>query len=217
MIGSPVRIWCVGDSITEGAISGSTASPGGGYRATIRANLFAAQRAFLFVGTLTGSDLPATKHDGHGGYTIELIRANRAAWQATALPDLVLLMLGTNNLVTVNRAREMRDGGAFGLLRLVEELASGAGDPAVIVSAISPVDLTVAGYSPDTPGLITRFNTVAQAGVLARAAQGLPVSWVNPSLTTADLSDGVHPTAAAYTGKIAPAFQTAVDAYFGGL
>lgn len=211
----PVRIWSLGDSITQGSVGGSLTDPAGGYRKPLRDALFAAGYAFLMVGTLTGGELPAQLHDGHNGATIESLREEREAWQDAVQPDLVLLMAGTNNQVNVGQP-ERRAGAAFGLMRLVEEIIAGTGHPSVIVAEIPPADLTLRPYSPDTPELIARYNAAITATVTAAEGRGLPVSIVSPGLTTADLSDGVHPNASGYA-KISTAFLAAAVTYFEGL
>ena len=208
-----MRLWCLGDSLTEGSIGGSVSSPGGGYRQPLRTALLAAAVDVTFVGTIAGADTPSTAHDGHGGYSIGMIRADRAPWQATALPDVTVLLAGTNNLVTVATAPEHREGAAYDLLRLIREVYRD-GNPSIVVVALPPVDLSIRAYRADVPGLITRFNQLAETLVDDLIGQGLPVAWVDPGLTTADLNDGVHPDADGYVliaNAVLPAVLALLD------
>jgi lysophospholipase L1-like esterase len=105
-----VTILPLGDSITKGC--GSDAGPAnswtavcgddsGGYRAPLWAALSAAGFNVTMVGTQTSGPawLPAAgqSHEGHPGWTIDQIKSILPTWAALK-PDVILLMLGTNDI-----------------------------------------------------------------------------------------------------------------------
>jgi lysophospholipase L1-like esterase len=90
----------LGDSITEG---------GGGYatyRYWLQKDLAKAGLAADFVGSQHGSHWGKPRfsdfdpdHEGHWGWTSEQVRERIDEWAAAARPDVVLMHLGTNDLV----------------------------------------------------------------------------------------------------------------------
>ena len=88
-----LKIYPLGDSITRGIDDA-------GYR-TYLYNLLEAQGvAFKFVGSLTnGPDwLPEKNHEGHNGWKIDDLIQNIDAWLPTYKPDIILLMIGANDV-----------------------------------------------------------------------------------------------------------------------
>ena len=97
----------LGDSITVGV-----GDPrGGGYRDPLYTQLTNAGHTFQFVGTLSSSPTELLtsagqqNHEGHGGYVIEAgtsgregIRDNITTYLGATDPDLILLMIGTNDV-----------------------------------------------------------------------------------------------------------------------
>jgi len=104
----PIRIICMGDSITAG--TASRARPpswsddgGGGYRANLYHALVASgvdNASFAFVGTQADGpdDVPEPQrhHEGYGGYDINHLMSVVPSW-APLSPNVVLLMAGTNS------------------------------------------------------------------------------------------------------------------------
>jgi lysophospholipase L1-like esterase len=204
-----LRVWCLGDELTEGAISGSFHSAGGGYRATLRTALAAMGYTITFVGTLLGSDTPATAHDGHLGSTIADLREHVADWQAEVAPDLVLLLAGTRDLISTTPLLSDRKYAGTRLLSLVDDLLEGTGTPVVAVSALPPVNVGVGGYRTDVPGLVTAVNEQVRHAIRARSSRGQSVVWIDAELTTGDLSDGHCLTSGGYA-KLAYAWLQGV-------
>ncbi len=91
----PVRIMCLGDSITQGDGSIHNA----GYRLDLRLSLSSAGYAVDFVGSL--QDGPPdfdNDHEGHGGWKADDIRDNVYGWLVNNPADIVLLHVGTNDI-----------------------------------------------------------------------------------------------------------------------
>ena len=88
----------LGDSITRGKGDGNLSV--GGYRAFLEDQLAAGGYSFDFVGSLVEGppSLADKDHEGHGGLRIDQIGAQVQAWLGAADPDVVLLMIGTNDI-----------------------------------------------------------------------------------------------------------------------
>ena len=99
VLAQPLRVECIGDSITVG---GGPGTQGGGYRYFLKQRL---GDAIDFVGCSEEYPGPLTdrEHDGHGGWTTrDLIDGKSglgcaADWVAECSPDVVLLMIGRND------------------------------------------------------------------------------------------------------------------------
>ena len=88
-----LKIYPLGDSITRG-IDDS------GYRTYLYKLLEAQGIPFHFVGTLVNGPawLPEKNHDGHNGWKINDLIQNTDAWLETYKPDVILLMIGANDI-----------------------------------------------------------------------------------------------------------------------
>ena len=108
----------LGDSITEGSDSGLGSSPTGYkgvYRLTVERMLRNTRSDFNFIGSLhTPPDTVGGQslmfHDGNPGYTIADVTAAYPGYVGTAgvgPPDIVVIILGTNDLLTGRTAAQM--------------------------------------------------------------------------------------------------------------
>jgi lysophospholipase L1-like esterase len=200
---APVKIMPLGDSLTDGhTVPGS-------YRIDLEDDLLAGGVTPDFVGSLTNgpTSLADKHHEGHPGWRIDQIDASIGGWLTTYQPDVVLLMIGTNDIVQDYQlaTAPTRLGG---LLDRIHQLR-----PAIrlIVSSVPPLanatdDAQAASYNADVRSLVQ-----------ARAGAGRPISFVDVSaaLTKSDLTgDGIHLTAAAYS-KVADAWYPAIQAALG--
>jgi len=208
----------LGDSITNGY--GDPA--GGGYRDPLYASLTAAGHTLQFVGDR--SSLPTTlladngqvDHNGWPGYAIELgsggasggIRDNIASYLSNGDPDIILLMVGTNDMrldLTYDLATAPDR-----LSALLADIATLQPDAHTIVANLVPVQATsgtlfdrVAAYNAAIPGV------VAEQQALGRNVSFLDM---NSFLTApGDLFDSLHPNAAGYD-KMAAAWEQAIHA-----
>lgn len=93
--GSPVRIMPLGDSITWGVGSAATNS----YRTDLYWRLAGAGIPVDFVGSMRSGQSPDPDNEGHKGWTIAQIAEHVDDWMAAYRPDVVLLHIGTNDMV----------------------------------------------------------------------------------------------------------------------
>lgn len=93
----PLRIMCMGDSITEGGASFSN------WRYPLWTKLHAGGYAFVFVGSKqSSSPAGALSHEGYGGKTVEYLATFAADRFASYRPDILLLHAGHNHTVEQN-------------------------------------------------------------------------------------------------------------------
>lgn len=223
---SPIRIECVGDSIT----AGYTDNPNWnvpfqfGYRSGLYTRLTNAGCPFQFVGAslepwdgifgvprnTPSPDLRTVgqdHHRGYGGWGTSSILSNIGGWLTADNPDVVLLMIGIN------------DGGSVAarsnLSNIVQTIVTRKPKAGVIVAQITPM----ASYSQS----IVDYNSyIRNTLVPSYQAQGKRVSTVNqytnllangviaPSL----FSNGInHPNAVAYD-RMAQTWYDGLLAYF---
>ncbi|MDI6098882.1 ricin-type beta-trefoil lectin domain protein [Actinoplanes sp. NEAU-A12] len=181
-----VRIMPLGDSITEG-----TQVPGG-YRIGLWRRLAAAGYRNDFVGTQFNGPAALGDHDheGHPGWRIDQVDANITGWMRTAAPRTVLLHLGTNDILQNHNV-----AGAPGRLSaLIDRITAASPAADVFVATIIPL------ASPGQAAAARTFNAAVPGIVRSKVSSGKRVHLVDmhAALTTADLIDGVHPTAGGY-------------------
>lgn len=167
------QIMCLGDSITYGA------GTEGGYRSRLYENLNSAAVRFTFVGSAMDNPSPALtdasqiSHEGHGGYTIQQIEDNLDAnsgtpgnnggfWltgtatRAAISPDIILLHIGTNNLV------ESPDTLSNRLNSLMGRIFEDRPNTALVVAGIVPFpdpkyDNVAVAYNALIPSLVDAY------------------------------------------------------------
>jgi lysophospholipase L1-like esterase len=199
-----VRVMPLGDSITEG-----TQVPGG-YRIGLWQRLSGAGYRVDFVGTQFNGPAALGDHDheGHPGWRIDQIDANIAGWLATTNPRTVLLHLGTNDVLQNYNLSSAPSR----LSTLVDHITAAVPTADVFVATIIP--LTSAGQETAA----RTFNAALPGIVQSKANAGKRVHLVDmhAALTTADLIDGIHPTAAGYD-KMAATWYTALRSVTGSI
>jgi lysophospholipase L1-like esterase len=209
----PVRIMPLGDSITFGTLN----EEGGGYRFMLQDKLRAGGYRYDFVGGrhLAYSGTYDVDHEGHSGWETINYPSSQVFGQfiddgasgsggylidtAGLQPDVVLLMLGTN------------DGGRGGspatdrckrLFSIIDDIREKVPGVRIIVAKIPPFN----HRAPPVPGYasnddwIREYNEQIGIGVTARQAQGQKMSAVDmySALTFADLPDVLHPNSGGY-------------------
>jgi lysophospholipase L1-like esterase len=198
------KIMPLGDSITAGA--GSTHL--GGYRVEIFRRAVEAAQAVTFVGrsasgpsTNSGKPFPRS-HEGHSGYLIDtgperpgILPLIDAAFAAN-MPDIVLLMIGTNDIPwMLDLANQPMRLGV-----LIDKIISVAPKALIVVAQIGPTS------QDDRTALVQAYNAGIPAVVEQRVAAGKHVVMVdmftaftsNANYKTALLSDEVHPNDAGH-------------------
>ncbi|GIF13438.1 RICIN domain-containing protein [Actinoplanes teichomyceticus] len=191
------RVMPLGDSITEG-----TQVPGG-YRIGLWQRMAAAGYRVDLVGSQFNGPAALGDHDheGHPGWRIDQIDAAIGGWLRTSTPRTVLLHIGTNDIL-----QNYQVAGAPGRLStLIDHITAAAPAADVFVATIIP--LANAGQE----AAARTFNASLPGIVQAKASAGKRVHLVDmhAALSTADLIDGVHPTAGGYD-RMAAAWYTAL-------
>src|SRR4051812_6467748 len=92
---APLRVMPLGDSITWGVGSGNQ----DGYRGSLYRRLTAAGVDVDFVGSMHTGHGPDPNNEGHKGWTIAELAARVDDWLDTYEPDVILLHIGTNDMV----------------------------------------------------------------------------------------------------------------------
>jgi lysophospholipase L1-like esterase len=180
------RVMPLGDSITEGA------QVPGGYRIGLWQRLTSGRYTVDLVGSLFNG--PATlgdhDHEGHSGWRIDQIDANIVGWVNTYQPHTVLLHIGTNDVLQNFNLSTAPNR----LSTLIDHITNAAPSEEVFVAQIIPL----ANSSQETA--VRNFNASIPGIVQSKVSAGKHVHLVDmhSALTTADLIDGIHPTASGY-------------------
>ncbi len=192
----------LGDSITWGY--GSTT--GGGYRVGVFSQALMAGKSLTFVGSqksgpalVDGKPFPQG-NEGHSGYSIDdssktsgISGALTDDAIATYRPNIILLMIGTNDM---HYSIDLPNAPAR-LGKLLDEIASDAPSALLVVATIIP-----ANGAQNTA--TQTYNDAIPGVVQARAAEGKHVILVDmyaalKSWSTSIYKDSEHPNDAGYT------------------
>lgn len=199
-----VRVMPLGDSITDG-----TQVPGG-YRIGLWQRLVSAGYTVDFVGSQFNG--PATlgdhDHEGHPGWRIDQIDANIVGWMQRYTPHSVLLHIGTNDVLQNYDVANAPSR----LSTLIDHITATAPSAEVFVAQIIPI-----GNAGQDAAART-FNAAIPGIVQAKTNAGKHVHLVDmhSALTTADLIDGIHPTATGYD-KMAAVWYSALRSVAGSI
>ncbi|MGC9665372.1 cellulose binding domain-containing protein [Planosporangium sp. 12N6] len=199
-----VRVMPLGDSITEG-----TQVPGG-YRIGLWQRTVAGGYRIDFVGSQFNgpANLGDHDHEGHPGWRIDQIDANITGWLRNTTPHTVLLHIGTNDILQNYNVA----GAPNRLSTLIDHITAAVPTAEVFVATIIP--LSNAGQE----SAARTFNAAVPGIVQSKASAGRHVHLVDmhSALTTADLIDGIHPTAGGYD-KMAATWYTALRSVPGSI
>jgi parallel beta-helix repeat protein len=200
-----VRIMPLGDSITEGSWS-TAGTDFSGYRSPLYSLLTAAGISPTFVGSATNGNFAQPNHEGHGGYSIQDIFTNIDGWLAANTPDVVLLHIGTNDILGDN---DLANAGAR-LRVLIRRIASQAPNARIVVAQIAPF----ANATDEAQAV--QYNRDIATSVTTLRNEGIKVTLVDmhTALTASvDLYDGVHPNDNGYI-KMAPTWLSGIYAAY---
>jgi lysophospholipase L1-like esterase len=218
------KIMPLGDSITLGISEGVNVTPeplrsqvAGGYRTVLWQNFQTDGLTVDFVGSKSNgpANLGDQDNDGYGGQKIQQISDNVISYLTTAQPDIVTLMIGTNNTFatsitnpstyTFQPLAEMLSQ----LSELIDKILNFSPTIKLFVATIPPI-LPNADENLDATGqalqaqLVVDYNNGLVTLVGQKQAAGANIELVDmrSSLTIADIvptgSSGVHPTQDGY-------------------
>lgn len=189
-----LRIMPLGSSSTVGAGSPGTA----GFRGLLEALLGRVGIAFDMVGSQHSGppSVPDLDHEGHGGWTMPRMQPLVAGWVTAARPDVILLQVGTNDLLNGASA-------AATVKRLDTMLTT--------ITSVSSASVIVAGVwapLPTRAAARAEYPQLAVDVVTRHQGRGEPVTFMDTAtlLRASDLFDGLHPNAKGYR-KIATRWE----------
>ena len=194
---SCANIMPLGDSITLGV--------SGGYRNELFKALQRKNCGVSYVGSQSDpyTRVPDKRHEGHPGYTMGDISRDMKGWLDGQRPDIILLMIGTNDVAWWTFENGKQTGARHDAL--IGQIQAARPQAWIFVASIPPMSsVLIEPNKADRAILTQQFNAAIRANVQARQSAGQKIRFVdvNAALVTADLYDGVHPTEAAHA-KIA--------------
>ncbi len=202
----PVRILPLGDSLTYGETLTSTQ---GGYRNRLHTLRTSTGYNVDFVGTFSDTanpSLPDVNHQGWPGARTDQIHGAIAGWlDAIADPDIILLLIGTNDVWQNRPLNQIEDN----LNDLIADIVTRRPFARIILSTL-PERIDNAGWEADQ----VAFNAILPGLVSDHVALGRQITLVDmhPVLTPFDYSsDGVHPSTSGYE-KMADTWLPAITA-----
>ncbi|TWT85267.1 GDSL-like Lipase/Acylhydrolase [Posidoniimonas polymericola] len=219
-VAEPLRIMPLGDSVTDGF------ALAGGYRAPLYSKLQQAGLDTLFVGDHANNPTSALtaagqqNHSGHSGWVIDGrisptrngLAENIDSWlgrrRVPIGPDIVLLMIGTNDVIDNLQLATAPNRLSDLITRIVDPNDGLAPDAHFIVGSLIPN--RQAGKQAPTDA----FNAVLPGLVAQHQQAGESVSFVDVAsyVHTSDMSDLYHPNATG-AAKIADAFLLGIQDY----
>ncbi|NUR26080.1 MAG: GDSL family lipase [Catenulispora sp.] len=199
-----VKVMPLGDSITDGI------TVSGAYRTGLWQRFVAGGYKVDFVGSLYGGPAAQGDHDheGHSGWRIDQIDANITGWLGSYQPHTVLLHIGTNDVL---QNHDVANAPAR-LSALIDHITASVPGAEVFVAQIIP--LANSGQNAQ----VRTYNAAIPGIVSSKVSAGKHVHLVDmyDALTTADLADGVHPTAGGYD-KMAATWYSALLSVSGSI
>jgi lysophospholipase L1-like esterase len=199
----PIVVMPLGDSLTDGY------NIPGGYRIELVSRLDGDDLDVDLVGTLRNgpSSLRDRDHEGHSGFRIDEIAESVDRWLTRYEPDIVLLLIGTNDMVQDHQL----DTAPERLGELVDQITETLPATHVIVGSIpqivgGPYDERVVAFNDEVPDVVGE-----------RIEAGAPVSYVdiNAVIDRGDLhTDYTHLNATGYC-KVADVWFRAIRSVLG--
>ena len=210
-----LAVWTVGDSITLGTNNG--------YRNRVWEGMTGAGYSIDFLGNQVhpypdSAVCPDADHDGYSGNTIGDI-ADKIDDLYSGIsaddPDMLLIMLGTNDLAWWVSGEPFVDSCDERMTALVDHIFSLDPDISIIVGTIPPMShYEIREPNIDRAVFCSRYNGALTEQVRGHDLFGtrLFLADVFGALETEDLYDGIHPTSAGYD-KTGNAWLEAITGY----
>jgi len=193
--GGACKVLPLGDSITYGI------QYAGAYRVELFHDAQTAHQHITFVGDPSLANGPTMvdgvafpqDNDGHSGWTIDQIATLVPSPALQTNPDIVLLMIGTNDMYSQTQPVAQAPQR---LAALIDGIISADAHALLVVAEITPLQNSTWEMQ------VQNYNAAIPALVQARAAMGKHVALVDmhTGFVTATMlsSDGVHPNMAGY-------------------
>jgi lysophospholipase L1-like esterase len=203
--GGELRVMPLGDSLTEGV--------NGGYRNRLWERLVADGRSVNYVGPRYDqwTRVPDKEHAGTPGFTVGSVLEQIDGYLASYTPDVILLMIGTNDLAWWHT--EGPEVTAARLGALLDRIRHRAPQVDVVVASIPTMKGVAPPNNRSRATLVEQYNAAVENEVRQRASAGMRVSFadVHAVVSPGDLYDDVHPTESAHN-RIADVWYAAIDA-----
>lgn len=203
-----LKIMPLGDSITEGGYEHRPGFPTteGAYRTVLVPELLNLHPEILFVGSHVAGPktLVQRHHEGHSGWRIDELISGRVyarsyekgveSWLPTYNPNLILLMIGSNDIVQ----NYFLDQAPLRFAKLIDEIWRFTPCATIFVASIIPTN------NSHLNDEIEKYNGALHNYVTSLKSSGHSVIWVdmynesNLHWSTSDYSDGVHPSFQGY-------------------
>lgn len=184
-----LRIMPLGDSITEGIGSSDDA----GYREPLLMRCEASGWDVRFVGSKSNGPgtMPQRDNEGHPGWRTDQLSARIVGWLQATNPQIILLHIGTNDIIQGRTPRLV----AANLAYLLKQITTTDPTATVIVAQIIPLgkplwNVNVELYNGFIPALVRSLDT-----------QGKHVSYIDmyDVVPASDLPDQIHPDTYGYS------------------
>lgn len=194
--GHAIAVMPLGDSITKGPYTP------GGYRLPLWQMLVEEDGyAIDLVGSLQDGppELPDRDHEGHSGWRIDQIRKRIAGWLRRSQPEVVVLLIGTNDMAQGYQL----DTAAQRWLALIRDIHQQQPQTSILVGSLPPLE------DPTLNERVEAFN-VAIADLAARErSNNVPLTFVDiyDYVSVDQLADGIHPNREGYR-QIATAWRS---------
>lgn len=196
----PIKIMPLGDSITDGYFVP------GGYRIDLQSAIENQGYSIEFVGSLSnGPDtLLYQNHEGHSGWRIAEIHDRVVEWLQKFQPDIILLLIGTNDIGQWYQVEATRDR----LNELIDTIFQTVPNVKLFVASIPPIG------EPTVNQRVIEYNQQSEQLVKEKQQAGKPITFVDlySILSLEDLPDGVHPNREGFR-KIAGAWEASLSAH----
>jgi lysophospholipase L1-like esterase len=192
-----VRILPLGDSITHGYWSGISTDYNS-YRKMLKILLENNAHDIDFTGSLSDGDFADNQHEGHDGWYADhgtktnTILSHVAGWMAATQADVVLLHIGTNDIIDNNAS-------ANEVSLVLDEILAANPRTTVVLASIINMQLGYEGRED-----ITAYNSNLFAMAQGRMAAGEDILFVDMEngagidYGSSDMADRLHPSQLGY-------------------
>ncbi|MEQ1878259.1 MAG: SGNH/GDSL hydrolase family protein [Bdellovibrionia bacterium] len=189
----PLKILPLGDSLTEGGYNlGGKWYVAGGYRNFLKSILTTKGIKIDFVGSRKSGPVPEddVEHEGYSGWRVDEVAAVTPDILEKQKPDIVLLMLGSNDIVQNYQLRTLTARFAA----LVDLILNSDPNVRIIVGSPTPTNNLIFNQRKFAHHLALKTYVALKNHPRVRFT-GM---FVGAGINLKDLTDGVHPTPSGY-------------------